>query len=101
MLLITGVLSAQEPSQQFRVDYKTWTASDISMDKYADLVALMDQFNRKLGGCPEKGFDMSLCIASRGIWDAKLWAKISQLGSELFSSSRNGRDRKNTQEPCR
>lgn len=50
---------------------------------YAQLISKLDQFNRKLGGCPKDGH-LETCYAPSGTMDAKLWKEIRGLAAKVF-----------------
>jgi hypothetical protein len=67
---------------QITVDDGVW--EEIQFQKYRSFVLKLDQFNRKLGGCPAQGFDLSDCKSGLGTFDAGRWKEIRRDAAEVF-----------------
>ena len=50
---------------------------------YEEFVQKLDQFNRKLGGCPKTGH-AETCYAPSGTYDAKLWKDLCSRAAKIF-----------------
>lgn len=51
---------------------------------YADFIAQLDKFNRKLGGCPLTGPPVD-CHPGAGVDDVKLWEDIMRRAKKIFA----------------
>lgn len=67
---------------QITVGPDVW--ADDEFQRYRKFVMTLDQFDRKLGGCPAKGLDLAACNAARGSFDAALWMQMRKDAREVF-----------------
>ena len=51
--------------------------------EYEKFIFKLDQFNRKLGGCPKTGH-LEICYAPNGVYDAKLWNELRKQAAKVF-----------------
>jgi hypothetical protein len=79
-LFVAALALAQIP-----VDPASWPGD--SFDQYRSFVIKLDQFNRKLGGCPATGLDMSACSAASGTYDVALWRQLRKDAQQVFMLS--------------
>ncbi len=57
---------------------------DFDIHTYLPLAQAMDEFNRRLAGCPKTAIHIEECIPGAGIFDAKLWKKVRKLAKQAF-----------------
>lgn len=82
MLILTAVLlSAQDV--MFTVDGDI-IRPPFNIHKYATLVRLMDEFDRKMAGCPPHSRRSEECVVGAGVLDLKLLKKIQTLAPEAL-----------------
>ena len=82
MIGLIWSLSAGEPESAL-VNNDLYTVGDLR--EYAKLVDLQDRFNRKLGGCPDRGV-AGECRPGSGVLDLKLWTEIVRQARKVFTS---------------
>ena len=51
--------------------------------EYEAFLAKLDEFDRKLGGCPPQG-SLETCYPPKGVFDAKLWKNLCKRAQRIF-----------------
>ena len=79
---------AQEPLNEV----PQWPVADTTFlmgdtEGYARFIKDLDQFNRKMGGCPLVG-PATGCVAGAGVFDLRLWDSLSRRGMKIFGRGR-------------
>lgn len=83
MLLLTAVVGLSQV--MFAVDGDL-IRPPFNIDKYASLVKLLDEFDRKMAGCPTPKYQPGeVCLAGAGIVDLKLLHEIQKLAPEALA----------------
>lgn len=82
-VLVLWIVAARAQDITVDVQY-VWNGGAPEFDKFREFVLKLDRFNRKLGGCPEKGLDMTACSPASGYFDAGLWKNLRKDAREVF-----------------
>lgn len=83
LLSLPLALVAQEPQageDSFPVQTKVVPGNAY---EYEQFILKLDEFNRKLGGCPKRG-STETCYAPNGVYDAKLWKDLTKRAERVF-----------------
>lgn len=82
ILYLPPALVVQEPPT--KESFPTQTALiPGDAQEYTTFIQKLDEFNRKLGGCPKRG-SLETCYAPRGVYDAKLWKDLCKRAEKIF-----------------
>lgn len=84
-LVLACVLAVAKGQTMFAVDGDL-LRPPFNIDKYATLVKLLDEFDRKMAGCPTPHYSPGeICQTGAGILDLKLLKKIQTLAPEALA----------------
>lgn len=84
-LILACVLAVAHGQIMFAVDGEL-LRPPFNIDQYAALVKLLDEFDRKMAGCPSPHYTPGeICQAGAGVLDLKLLKKIQTLAPEALA----------------